>query len=152
MKGRKSRAVREGLNFRQIGMLLGRDPSTIAKEIKKHRFFVPHEKPRFTKENRCALEKSCHRKNVCNRTGKQKCKIVCRKCLQCNRLCPDFKEITCRIKERPPYVCNSCPKQQSCILDKYFYGSEHAHKEYLQTLVESRQKKIQIQKWYKWIL
>ena len=46
-----------------IAAELGKDPTTISKEIKKHRSFQEHNKfnePAF----RCALAKDCHKKNV----------------------------------------------------------------------------------------
>ena len=48
-----------------IAAELGKDPTTISKEIKKHRSFQKHNafnEPAF----RCAIAKDCHRKNVCN--------------------------------------------------------------------------------------
>lgn len=47
-----------------IAQELGKDPTTIAKEIKKHRTFQQHNT--FNdKPNRCALAPSCHIKNLC---------------------------------------------------------------------------------------
>lgn len=131
-------ALNEGLNFKEIGLLIGRDPSTISKEVKKHRYTVPYKGKEKIRENRCALKKSCKRRNVCNKKPSNRCKIPCRNCIGCNHLCPDFMEETCPITTKPPYVCNSCPKLLRCILDKYNYIPSSAHREYRQTLAYAR--------------
>ena len=48
-----------------IAAELGKDPTTIAKEIKKHRVFQEHNTYN-NPTHRCALAKDCHRKNVCS--------------------------------------------------------------------------------------
>ncbi len=131
-------SLKENLNFKEIGLLLWRDPSTISKEVKKHRFAVPHKGKEIVKENQCALKKSCRRINVCNKNKKYRCRIPCRNCIGCNRLCPDFIQATCPVTTKPPYVCNGCSRRMKCLLDKYFYGSSVAHREYGQTLSTAR--------------
>ena len=131
-------SLKDGLSFKEIGLLLGRDPSTISKEVKKRRYAVPFKGKEKVRENRCALKKSCKRRNVCNKKPRYRCKIPCRNCIGCNRLCPDFVEETCPVTTKPPYVCNACSKQARCILDKYHYGPSGAHREYRQTLSYAR--------------
>lgn len=116
---------------------LGKDPTTIAKEIRKHRIFQEHNKfnePAF----RCALAKDCHRKNVCNTT--LFCRRECKHCNKCHNFCKDFTpfDYHCPKTDRAPYVCNGCPKKSGCRLDKYYYRAIRAHKEYKTILVESR--------------
>jgi transposase, IS30 family len=132
-------SLKDGLSFKEIGLLLGRDPSTISKEVRKHRFAVPFKGKENVRENLCALKKNCKRKNVCNKKLQYRCKIPCRNCIGCNGLCPDFVEQTCLVTTKPPYVCNACSKQVRCILDKYYYASFGAHREYRQTLSYARQ-------------
>lgn len=49
------------LSLRSIALQLGKDPTTISKEIKKHRSFQEHN--RFNEPaNKCALAKDCKRK------------------------------------------------------------------------------------------
>lgn len=131
-------SLKENLNFKEIGLLLWKDPSTISKEVKKHRFVVPYKGKEQVKENRCALKKSCKRRNICNKNPRYRCKIPCRNFIGCNRLCPDFVQATCPVTTKPPYVCNGCSRRMKCILDKYFYGSSGAHSEYSQTLSNAR--------------
>jgi IS30 family transposase len=131
--------LKEGLKFKEIGLLMGRDPSTISKEVKKHRYVVPFKGKENVRENRCAYSGSCKKRNVCNKIPKDRCRIPCRKCTGCNRLCPDFKERICKIEAKPPYVCGSCPRYAKCILDKYYYSPSGAYREYRQALSCSRE-------------
>lgn len=125
-------------SMRTIASELGKDPTTISKEIKLHRILQKHsifsEKP-----NRCALAKDCHRKNLCE-TYLPVCKRECRRCPQCHRHCPDFMpfDYHCPLTDKAPFVCNACSKKSSCRLDKYYYRAATAQKQYRTVLVESR--------------
>ena len=56
------------LSLRSIALQLGKDPTTISKEIKKHRSFQEHN--RFNEPaNKCALAKDCKKKNIPLHTG-----------------------------------------------------------------------------------
>ena len=51
------------LSLRSIALQLGKNPTTISKEIKKHRSFQEHN--RFNEPaNKCALAKDCKKKNI----------------------------------------------------------------------------------------
>ena len=120
-----------------IAAELGKDPTTIAKEIKKHRSFQEHSKfnePVF----RCALSKDCHRKNVCS--TELFCKRECKRCNKCHNFCKDYVpfDYSCLKTKKAPYVCNGCSKKSRCRLDKYYYRATRAQKEYRTILVESR--------------
>lgn len=53
------------LSFRCIALSLGKDPTTIVKEIKKHCAF--HEHNHFNEpRNKCAFFKDCKKKNICH--------------------------------------------------------------------------------------
>ena len=89
--------------------------------------------------NRCKYRNSCRRWDVCKKKKGHKCRIPCRECISCNKLCPDFVDAPCPIEHKAPYVCNNCPKSISCLFDKYLYNADYAHKEYCETLRKSRQ-------------
>lgn len=44
----------------------------------------------------------------------------------------------CCFESKPPYVCNSCPKINSCKKQRFTYNSSVAHNEYKQTLINTR--------------
>ena len=120
-----------------IAAELGKDPTTIAKEVKKHRAFQEHNKynePAF----RCALAKDCHRKNVCS--TELFCKRECKRCNKCHIFCPDYTpfDYSCPKTKKAPYVCNGCSKKSGCRLDKYYYRATRAQREYKTLLSESR--------------
>lgn len=96
-----------------IAETLGRDVTTISKEIKKHRKV---KQPAFNK-NFC-INKTICRKNC---TNKMNCY---------NDICPLLK--------KSPYVCNGCEKRVHCRLKKYIYDYIDAHNAYIDTLSNSR--------------
>lgn len=126
-----------GNSLASIARSISKDPTTVAKEIKKHRIFQQHntfnEKP-----FRCANAQSCHRRNVCSNV--LFCKKECRNCPRCHAFCSDFVpfDYHCSKTDRAPYVCNSCPKRSGCRLDKYYYRAVTAHRSYRTVLTESR--------------
>lgn len=132
-------ALDAGKTMRSIANDIGKDPSTISKEIRKHRVY-PKRNTFNDSGNKCALKKECKRKNICD-SGSIVCqRKQCRTCPRCNRLCPDFVEndFSCSKLERPPYVCNGCEKKNGCRLQKAYYRANAAHKDYRSILVESR--------------
>lgn len=116
---------------------LGKDPTTIAKEIKKHRVFQEHN--RFNESPfRCALANDCHKKHVCSTV--LFCDRECKRCRKCHSFCGDYSpfDYHCPKTDRAPYVCNGCHKKSGCRLDKYYYRATRAHREYRTVLAESR--------------
>lgn len=126
------------LSLRSIALQSGKNPTTISKEIKKHRSFQEHN--RFNEPaNKCALAKDCKKKNICG-TYAPVCKRMCRSCNHCNSHCEDFipRSYHCSLLDKAPFVCNGCSKKNPCRLDKAYYRSSTAHRQYKTILVESR--------------
>jgi IS30 family transposase len=131
------KGLREHRTFQEIAMMIGCTPETISKEIRNHRYHKTVDTGRYV-VNRCKYRESCRRRDVCQKRKGKKCRIPCRECISCNKLCPHFVDAPCRIADKAPYVCNNCPKSRSCLFDKYLYNADYAHKEYVQTLHHSR--------------
>ena len=134
--------IETGLNagkfLKDIALELGKDPTTIAKEIKKHRIQQPHSG--FGEKNRrCAIMASCHRTNLCYSAAAH-CHKECKRCNRCTSHCPDYVpfDYHCPKTDKAPFVCNACPKRSSCRLDKAYYRAATAQKEYRTLLVGSR--------------
>ena len=112
--------LEECLSRTHIGKDLGKHPSTISKEIKLHRKFklasAYNRGPRY----------------FCANSGKFK------ECYGCKEECRNFKERGCKRRDRIG-VCNKCPDNSKCGLDKYYYYATKAHEEYLSTLSDSRE-------------
>lgn len=112
--------IEQGKFKAQIARELCKSPSTIAKEIKRHRRFKLS---------------SAYGRGVpyyCTNKGKFK---TCRGCV---KECEYFLERTCKRREKIG-ACNKCPDTAKCYLDKYFYNASKAHENYLYTLSDSRE-------------
>ena len=135
------KALKEGNTFVEIGALLGRDPSTISKEVKGH-FEWKNTGTRSRGFNPCLHRKKCTKTNVCTQ---EPCSLMvwnrysyCSECANCLVHCPDFIEEKCAKLEKVPYVCNACNQVRSCTLSKKFYDAKEAHKAYERTRSDSR--------------
>ena len=130
--------LNQSCSFKSIGRLLGKDPTTIAKEVKNHIIFKKtgaYGRP----FNDCRLRHSCTVSSLC---GKAACRRkTCKFCTEvtCTSLCPDYVHEGCARLSKPPYACNGCDKRHACVLEKRLYSASHAHKEYKAVLAESRQ-------------
>lgn len=129
------RLLTDGISFKEIARALSKDPTTISKEIRKHR--VAKQATNFNSVNHCAIVKDCTRVNVCRMH--LSCGKLCKKCKACNSKCPDFTPKRCPKNSKAPYTCNSCDSKQGCRLVKYYYRASTAQKEYATDLVRSRE-------------
>ena len=100
----------------EIAKIIGKDPTTISKEIKNRRKL----KPRNPFNNPITCSKF------------NECRI-------CHGKCSEYKEIKCLRRDRKIGVCNLCPNINNCKLDKYFYYAKQAHEGYLYTLSDARE-------------
>lgn len=127
-------ALNQDMTFKEIAKFLSKDPTTISKEVKKHK--TRKEPNRFNGcGNICSHRFSCRRKNVCGRN----CNFLCFKCSRCNQYCSEFAEDICNSLKHAPYVCNSCKSKCSCRLVKYYYHALPSYNQYKNTLSVSRQ-------------
>ncbi|MBR6476171.1 MAG: IS30 family transposase [Lachnospiraceae bacterium] len=130
----------QDMTMKEIAKPLCKDPSTISKEVKKHRTFHPHNDLAFrVSANRCIKKKDCSLKKVCPAT--KLCTGRCASCkkINCNKVCKDFVADTCSRLLRAPFVCNGCPSKNACRKDKYYYKATTANRDYRTILVESRE-------------
>jgi len=125
-----------GYSFRRIAEQLNKHPSTISKEVRRHRAI--HVSGAYGRiPNSCIHRKTCTVQDLCDTSG---CKhYYCRSCKRCNKVCPDFQEDHCLYLSRPPYVCNGCKQRSRCVLTKYLYTALTAHKNYRDTLSSCRE-------------
>lgn len=117
------RALKERLSFKKIGILINKDCTTIAKEIKNH----------------CKATKRVgagRRFNNC--TKRFKCEYKCRNQICDINHCSYYIEERCTKIDKYPYVCNGCPNRNICTLLKKEYNAFYAQKEYEQNLKEAR--------------
>lgn len=122
--------LNENYTFKDIGKILKKDPTTISKEVKKHR--TQKGSAAF---NKCSKKNTCTKKNICSSSCSKQCRI----CKICNQECDEFEPIICKKLQIPPYVCNGCPQKAICRADKLYYHAFSAFKEYRNTLSSSRE-------------
>ncbi|MCL2521986.1 MAG: IS30 family transposase [Erysipelotrichales bacterium] len=130
-------SIHSNVSLKDIAFRLKKDPSTISKEVKKHRVHklsIPYHRSRNIV---CLHFKSCKVFNLCT-SG---CKIkYCKNCSKCQDFCPSFKRIACKRLSGFPWVCNGCPKVSSCpIQDKYYYYGDVSNRVYKDDLKFSRE-------------
>ena len=130
----------QDMPMKDIAKPLCKDPSTISKEIKKHRTFHPHNDLGIKGPiNRCINRKDCSLHKICPNTSL--CKGRCASCrkISSNKVCKSFVPDTCKRLLRAPFVCNGCPSKTGCRKDKFYYKATTANRDYRTILVESRE-------------
>ena len=123
-------------SFRKIAKDLGKSPTTISQEIRKHRSHI--EKHAFnTLYNPCKHRRNCPARLLC---GKLYCKKPsCSSCKEgCSSLCPHYEEERCALLQKAPFVCNGCKQKNRCGLTHYEYMPTVAQKEYKELLSDAR--------------
>ena len=118
------------MSLKDIAKPLCKDPSTISKEIKKHRTFHPHNDLGIKGPvNHCIHKKDCSLHKICPDTVL--CKGRCASCkkISCNKVCKSFVPDTCKRLLRAPFVCNGCPSKTGCRKDKFYYRATTSNRD-----------------------
>lgn len=131
--------IRSNENLTTIAKAIDKDPSTISKEVLKHRIFLkktPVNNANSSCRN-CLHYSKCNLIKICNLNG---CRNKCSRCTRYDvpQHCSKFKEYTCKRIKRFPYVCNGCKRRFCCTLDKYEYSPNQAQNSYSNLLVDAR--------------
>lgn len=108
--------ITNGSTKTAIAQTIGKDKSTIGKEIKLHR----------TLSHKCKMPLECSNYRGCVHGRK------------CTPDCPEYIPFRCSRRDRSPGACNGCSNWSHCRFDKYTYSPEDAHHEYKLNLVDSR--------------
>ena len=124
-------------SFKGIARLLGKDCTTISKEIRNHICF---EKTggfgRCFNDCKHAVAHNCHNLKICSDCSTPK--RNCWSCGKCNNTCVLYEKYVCPKLSKPPYVCNGCEDRGKCALEKHLYKATYAQKEYEEVRSESR--------------
>lgn len=122
--------LNEHRSIREIARVLNKSPSTIQREIKNHI------KSSTTKDNDCIFSRDCTERHVC---GRKDCKRLCKYCKQCKSKCPNYTKKCCQIKIDNHNLCNGCShRKYMCSYDRKEYVAKLSHRQYRQTLTDSR--------------
>lgn len=111
------KGIVNGSDKKSIANTIGKDNSTVAKEIKNHRYVS------YT----CAMPLECSNYRKCTFDRK------------CTSSCPNYSAFKCARRDRSPGACNGCLNAKSCRFTKLKYDAAIADSEYRKTLVSSRQ-------------
>ena len=141
MRERIEKGIREGESLKEIAKAIDKDPTTVSKEVLKHRseFVSQVSIQKLSPCTKCDRFFSCKLTKVCSNECPN------RQCRSCHRVdvpnrCSNFVKVTCKRLERFPYVCNGCKRRsRSCLLKKFDYIPISAHRQYEKELHESRQ-------------
>ena len=128
-------ALNQECSLKEIAKKLGKDPTTISKEIRRNRIASSrHKQPEFIN---CNNKKDCTKKHICN----ESCNQLCKRCkiLNCYRSCPDYASMKCINLERFPHVCNGCKRITICHIEKQHYRAKVADANYHELLKSSRE-------------
>lgn len=108
--------ITNGSTKTAIAQTIGKDKSTVGKEIKRHRSL----------SHKCKMPLECSNYRGCAFGRK------------CSADCPEYIPFRCSRRDRSPGACNGCSNWSHCRFDKYTYSPEDAHHDYRLTLVDSR--------------
>lgn len=130
--------IEEGLNnslpLVRIAEKIGKDKTTISKEIRKHRIAESDYNPQI---NDCVYKKQCQKRSLCNDCSNQKKCSTCR-IQDCRKVCKEYISDMCRQTTRAPYVCNGCNYIYDCRKPHFFYRANVSNDAYLSLLKNSR--------------
>ena len=119
--------IYEGLNrnesLSEIGRAIGKDRSTIAREVRRNR---EAKAGSYTgrricarKKEECPVHGACG--GICIKTSCWRCEKVC------GTQCPGFMAYECQMLKAAPYVCNGCRKRAHCGSEtRYVYNPSGA--------------------------
>lgn len=134
------KALNERKNFSEIALIIGKNKTTISREVKAH-FVEIKVGNGGGKFNDCAKRPECKLTKICGKecsTGRTQCKSCARMCNKDG--CPLYEQYICPKLSKPPFVCNGCDQHihHHCTLTRNFYRASEAQKEYERILVEAR--------------
>lgn len=131
-------AIEQGLydkeSFKEISIRIGKDASTVAKEVKR----VVSAKDFISDPVDCLNVGSCKRTQLCKKD--RDCDVFCKYCTKysCITHCKNHQPKHCDQLLKPPYTCNGCDKRHGCRLGKKYYKAKEAQKIYERKLSLSR--------------
>ena len=126
-------ALERRMKFKDIAVFIGKDPTTVSKEIRRHR--IAKESGRKTA--RCENRSTCTKQHMCHQ---RYCNKLCGKCTlhHCHSYCKDYAAPVCKRLTSPPYVCNGCGLRNCRQDTKYYYRAQIADKNYREVLSDTR--------------
>lgn len=132
------KGLTENKSFSEIAKRIGKDPTTVSKEVRLHARTKERPDAGYTNPP-CINRKECKLICLCDEQCGTLCKICKKPDQRCIDICPNYRTAECEKLKKPPYVCNGCGKKNHCLMPRQLYSSKYAQDCYLVTLSESRQ-------------
>lgn len=111
--------LRRGEKCSHVARALGKDPTSVSREVRRGRTFVGvrygHAKPSML----CARRGACTAEGLCGKCAGRRCATCSRR--DCTKVCPDYEKEECRRVARWPHVCDGCPDFRTCRLERWSY-------------------------------
>ncbi|MDO9592442.1 MAG: IS30 family transposase [Erysipelotrichaceae bacterium] len=128
-------ALNENYTLKLIAERLGKDPTTVSKEVKKNRIASLHKKDNMKVS--CSNRKECNQKGLCSTS----CNRLCKKCttMNCYKHCPNYEVKKCTQLSQFPHVCNGCRQKTNCFHEKHHYRAKVAQANYKDVLTSCRE-------------
>lgn len=127
-----------GDSFASIARKLGKDPSTISKEVRRHSKVKERKNNDFAPIP-CDNRKGCNIKYLCEDPCETKCTYCPKTEVKCIYICPNYVPKICDKLSKPPYVCNGCGKRINCLMGIKIYSAKYADDCYRVVLTASRE-------------
>lgn len=131
------RGLTLGWSFSRIAAEIGKDRTSVSREIRAHLRYDGKKPAR----SRCKFRYECIFEDPSQCPAPLCPKRVCSlQCSQCAQYCDRYEPEICLKLLKPPYVCNGCGDRggNNCLLATRMYFADHAHRMYKQMLSESR--------------
>ena len=142
---RIEKGLNSGESFCTIARAIGKDPTTISKEVKKHTL-TPERRLKDFSPIPCvnnvdpdnAKRRICDMRHAC---GNLECNRKCMMCKdhRCADVCENYTPCECAKLNKAPYCCNGCPKSINCLMVRKVYSAKHANDAYVDLLKSSRE-------------
>ncbi len=127
--------LNHGFTMKKIADKVGKNNSTIAKEIRKHRTGDEGYKAH---SNDCMYRYYCQKQSMCPDCDRMKRCCICMK-NDCRTFCQDYHSDMCKNITRAPYVCNGCQSIYDCRKPHFFYRANVAYDTYKSLLKDTRE-------------
>ena len=108
--------IEKGWSFKKIADELGKSPSSVSREVRRHLIFSLHYyDDRSRRKSECIYFSSCSKQGVC---GNLSCSSLCSKCRsrKCASFCPSFTTAKCELVTCSHHLISDFEVGASCSM------------------------------------
>lgn len=130
------RMLGAGESVSPVARSLGRNVSSITREIVRNRRDDGYRSTPAAMVRLCTHVRTCGLKGICPRCSTRRCASCSR--VRCTNISPRFTPEVCERTAAAPFVCDGCASINGCRLHRYRYGAKLAEHKADARLRESR--------------